>query len=342
MAVQRQINQLLAQRAAEWIEILKSCGPRERAEFAAWLRESKIHVEQYLEMISIDRELRALDPAQCPDVDELLARAAPNVVSLSGGAKMPAEKPQRVLRRRAWTIGLGLAAGVAALGIVLMSPDTVRTGIGEQRTVTLQDGSAVTLNTLTSLRFDFSQQERKVILNSGEAVFKVAHESLRPFVVHTRTAAVRAVGTQFNVYQRPHDTVVSVLEGRVQITAEEPAPQGSNAPARPAVQNLAAGEEAQVRADGHIEKRAHPDVQKSLAWRERRLNFDETPLTEMVREFNRYGGHVRLRIEGEIADSYRYGGVFDADDPESLAALLQRESDLVVQRRSDEIVIRSR
>src|SRR5262245_58339258 len=114
MQVQRQIDRLLAHRAAEWVEILKAGGASERAAFVEWLRQSKLHVEQYLEMVAIDRELQALDPAQGEDVEALLRRIAPNVVPLGStkaGLEYGTDAERR--RRRAWRWGAALAASVA-------------------------------------------------------------------------------------------------------------------------------------------------------------------------------------------------------------------------------------
>jgi transmembrane sensor len=346
MHVQRQIDRLLAHRAAEWIETLKSGDPRDQAAFVEWLRQSKLHVEHYLEMVAIDRELQRLDAAQCGDVTTLLERVAPNVIELEQARARGAQAAgiARYRRSSVW-IGAALAVGMLSCFALFQwysgSGNRFTTTVGEQRTVTLADGSVVTLNALSSLKIDFSPTARNVELEDGEAVFKVAQDPARPFVVHTRTADVRALGTQFNVYQRPEDTLVTVLEGRVQVTTQSQAGLG-RAPVNPTVQRLSAGEEAQVETSGRIEMRPHPDVHKALAWRERRLLFEETPLEEMVREFNRYGRSVQIRIEGIEPGTRRYGGIFDADDPQSLADLLAREPDLIVESRGKEIVVRKR
>jgi transmembrane sensor len=78
------------------------------------------------------------------------------------------------------------------------------------------------------------------------------------------------------------------------------------------------------------------------AWRERRLVFDDAPLEDMIYEFNRYNQSPRLRLEGVAPGNHHYNGIFDAADPDSLAELLSREPDLMIERRNGEIVIRSR
>lgn len=342
MQVQRQIDRLLAQRAAEWIETLKDGDEQDREAFVQWLRQSKLHVEQYLEMAAIDQELRALASREGEDVDALLRRVAPNVVRFN---RNEAESTEIARSRRhiRWKTGAALAAGlVLCIGVVSylqQRTPAISTAIGEQRTLTLADGSVLTLNTLSKVDIKFSRELRQIELKSGEAIFKVAADPARPFVVLTPSASVRALGTQFNVYQRSDGATVSVVEGRVQV-ARRPHSLGSDGDQ--AVQNLSAGEEAEVRASGEINKRVHADIDKAIAWRERRLFFEETPLDEIAQEFNRYGKSLKITLEGIEPGSRRYGGIFDADDPNSLAELLSREPDLLVERRDDKIVVRLR
>lgn len=349
MQTQRQIDKLLAQRAAEWMEAVKVGGARERREFAIWLRQSKLHVEHYLEIAAIDRELAALDRSQCPDVDGLIAQASPHVETLPS-ARMPiaSGKGHSHVARR-FKLGASLAACAAVLLAIairfdassLFFTDRVNTVAGEQRTLTLEDGSVVALNTRTQLHIAFSARERGLFLESGEAIFTVAKDSRRPFVVRTATTVVRAIGTQFNVYQRPESTVVSVIEGRVQVMPLQKEDHRASFD-KSSTKALSAGEEALVVTGGRIETRAARDVHRAIAWRQRRLDFDSDALEDIVREFNRYSPTERLRVENIAAGTRRYGGVFDADDPESFVALLEREKDLRVERRDGEIVISRR
>jgi len=343
LRTKKQHEELLARRAvaAEWMETLKSGDRRDHVAFDEWLRESKLNVECYLEMEALDRQVRALDPTDRPDIEAIAAQAHPHALQL----RPPVQRSDdQRLRRRPWSIA-AVAAGivaVTALSILgyreFMSPDhlSAKTAIGEQRMLTLSDGSAIRMNVETALKIDFDSDRRDIDLLSGEAIFKVAHDAARPFIVHTPTANVRALGTQFNVYQR-QATVVSVLEGRVQIT---PIQRGAAEPSS-ATQSLDAGDEAQV-TQGRIEKREHPDVAKTVAWREGQVYFDEMPLEDIVREFNRHGGPVRLTVEGIAPGSYRFGGTFNVDEPASLADILEQQDDLIVERHPQEILIRPR
>jgi transmembrane sensor len=205
------------------------------------------------------------------------------------------------------------------------------TRVGEQRTIELLDASVVHLNADSQIRVQFDESGRSVRLLHGEALFKVAHDAARPFRVLTNTATIQVLGTQFNVYEQAEGTRVSVLEGKVRISV----PAGD-------AKILTAGEEVLIAHAGAIQKNDQPEVERAVAWRQRRLVFDNAPLEDMVREFNRYNATARIELQGVAPGSHHYDGIFDADDPASLAELLRREKDLAVEMRDRKILIRSR
>src|SRR5258706_2080307 len=100
---------------------------------------------------------------------------------------------------------------------VLHSTPSYSTDVGEQRSLVLEDGSTVELNSRSRIRVAFNNTERSVHLMEGQALFHVARNPARPFVVHSGSARVRAVGTEFDVYRRATGTVVTVVEGRVAV-----------------------------------------------------------------------------------------------------------------------------
>lgn len=341
MKLQRQIDQLLAQRASEWHQILENATDEQRAEFVAWLKQSPLHVQEYLETVYTDKLLGHVDDERLEDVEALIAQVAPSVVAMD---KRAATLPKREgITKKLWWRG----AAAAVLILCAAAPFVFKqfgakpeyaTALGEQRTIQLSDSSVVTLNADSRIQLQLDQRHRDVLLH-GEALFKVAHDPQRPFIVQTKTAVVQAVGTQFNVYERRDGTLISVLEGRVKVTTRVAA---GSANIVPATEELSGGQEAQVMLDGTIQRHAKADVMKTVAWRERHLIFDNAPLEDMVYEFNRYSRTTRLVLDGVPPGSHHYNGIFDAADPDSLADLLAKEPDLVVERRDGEIVIHKR
>ena len=333
MQVQKQIDELLALRASEWFELLPRATAKQLQQFEAWLCESRLHVQEFLEIAEIEFSLTRLDPQRRLDVENLLGRLAPRVPALPPRAAAgPFSSPRK--KWGGWLVGISAAASlviaIASLWIVNGSSH-YRTSIGEQRVVELADASVITLNADSQIKVRLEESRREIDLH-GEALFQVAHDTLRPFRVHTRAGFVQAVGTQFNVQERVNgDTRVSVLEGKVRAVSTS----GQTL-------LLSAGQEADVRLDGSIEPRQHAMVANTVAWRQHRLVFDSAPLDEIAAEFNRYNQTVHLRLEGLEGDKHRFDGSFDSTDPQSLIEMLSREPDLVIEHRGANIVIRAR
>ncbi len=342
MKVQRQIDELLALRASEWFEILKAPTEAERAAFVAWLGESRLHMQEFLEVAAVDDVVGDLRPELREDLDALVNRAKPAAVALRPRARprpFDGRFARNAGRRRiaVWGAGLAVAAALALGVAALLGAPEFSTTVGEQRTIELADTSVVTLNVDSRIEVHMKEAEREIDLRRGEAIFKVAQDAKRPFRVRTRAGVIQAVGTQFNVYARPDgDTRVSVLEGRVRLMA------GFGAGSRPAAQFLQAGEEAYIRLNGAIQRNPSAAVSNAVAWRERRLVFSDASIEDMVLEFNRYNQSLQFKLREVPPGTYRFAGIFDADDPESLADLLAREPDLMLERSGGEIVIRRR
>jgi len=335
MLVQKQIDELLALRASEWLEILPNATAEQLREFEAWLCESRLHVQEFLEIAEIEFSLNGLDPQRQQDVESLLKRIAPKVAALP--ARTPAgpfSSPQK--KRRPWRLG-GIAAAaclvIAVASLWFLGGSThYTTSIGEQRVVELPDASVITLNADSQIKVRLEKTRREIDLQRGEALFRVAHDTRRPFRVHTRAGFVQAVGTQFNVQERVNgDTRVSVLEGKVRAVSTS----GQEL-------LLSAGQEADVRLDGSIARREHAMVANTVAWRQHRLIFDSAPLDEIAAEFNRYSQSVHLRLKGLERDKHRFDGSFDATDPQSLIEMLSKEPDLAIEREGRDVVIRAR
>ena len=209
----------------------------------------------------------------------------------------------------------------------------------------------MSLNTHSRVAVRLAAHAREVRLLRGEALFHVAHDPSRPFLVSTDDAVVQAVGTQFDVYRRDDGTVVAVLEGRVNVTTAAPAPAASGSAAAPvagrgapraaAVRSLGASQEAQVSHEGSVSIREVNNVSDTVAWRERRLVFRDQTLEQIVGEFNRYRAHP-IRLEGNGVSERVYTGVFDADDADSLLQVLARDPALALEREGEAIVVRLR
>lgn len=313
----------------------------DRARFDEWLRRSPEHVQAYLVIAAGWAELPTSDPDQSLDITSLIQRAREaqdeNVVTLS-----PKMMPPRRRTSRVWVARFAAAslAVVVSLMFYFAQHDTYRTGVGEQRTVELVDGSTIELNVQSKIRVRLSKNVREVDLIDGQALFHVAKDPTRPFIVRSGTAKVRAVGTQFDVYRKNSGTIVTVVEGRVAVMAPAQPIPGESAPA--ASSFLAAGDQITVPSDSASSKVTpkpiHTDVAAATAWVQKRLIFEETALSKVVEEFNRYNTR-RLVIVDPQLQSVEISGVYSASDPDSLLGFLRSLPDIALRETDSQIEI---
>ena len=351
------MNTQIYEEASDWLVKHRTgeLGEADRVAFDSWLRTSPVHVRAYLEMAEIWEDAAALDPATNASVDELIARAQGegNVVALSpevAGRGAPADRgmvadshvgADRRARGRFSSRAL-LAAAVAVVcvggGVFawLNRAPVYSTGVGEQRSLTLEDGSMVTLDTRSRIRVRFSERERDIDLLEGQALFRVAKNDRQPFVVRSDVAAVRAVGTEFDVYRQRTGVSVTVLEGRVAVTSSS----FEQRRADDAVL-VSAGQHVAVLESAKVTPSAVADVAAATAWTQRRLIFESTPLSAVVEEFNRYNAR-RLVIAAPRLASFHVSGVFSSTDPALLVQFLRLQAGIAVRESDQQIDIDER
>jgi transmembrane sensor len=354
--------------AADWIATLRSGGdsPAAREQFAAWLCKSPEHVRAYLNLAGLWSELAGVDADRHINVQTLVhqAVASGNVVALGdrplreepvpAGADTPSQSHRKGRRYSLAAVAL-LAISVALTGVLWQSYryPTYSAALGEQRSITLADGSMVELNSRSRVRVRFSPQQRSIDLLEGQALFRVSHDPARPFLVRSGEVQVRAVGTQFDVYRKSTGTVVTVLEGKVEVTGSAHAPAQSStegAPAtpaaatpprpRPSALHLAAGEQVTVGLDQAPAPRA-VNVEAATAWTQHQLVFDSATLREVADEFNRYNRRQLVVVDAAV-EGVLINGVFSSTDPQSLLRFLRAQSDLEVQETDAEVRIARR
>jgi transmembrane sensor len=242
--------------------------------------------------------------------------------------------PERKRSRSLPPALLALAAGLVIVALFygswvwLGARSGFETGVGEQRLVQLADGSSVQLDTDTRLRVRFSDGQRLVDLERGQALFTVAHDASRPFIVQADGTSVTAVGTVFDVRRDALGVRVTLVSGAVDVARE-----GQGAPAR-----LAAGQQSNVTNKG-VATRA-VDVAAAVSWTEGRIVFVDTPLNQAVAEVNRYlTMPVALApgADGVVA----VNGVFKAGDRDAFVSAASGALGLRATTRDDGSVLLS-
>jgi transmembrane sensor len=209
--------------ASEWFVTMRepSASAEDREAFGEWLRTSPVHVGAYLEVARLWTDASHIDRDLDVDLD---ADPSPNVVPIREGADCVRGKSLRppFPRRLMIAASLLIAMVAGSTWLYIDRAPTYTTDIGEQRTITLDDGSIVKLNSRSKFSVRMSPKLRQIELVAGQALFEVAHDAKRPFIVQTGNSAIRAVGTQFDVNRKHSGTIVTVIEGRVKLDPTPP------------------------------------------------------------------------------------------------------------------------
>ncbi len=340
----------LQDQAESWVVRLNSdlVSEQDIQQFALWLAESEEHrhcFDQVLvdwQALGVVRELpfdldaivpesadnRSVDNAPTADLTAVSTpvstapeSTADNVIALSA-------------RRRKWS---AVAVAASLLLAVVLIPQWMKTavssehyqsGIGEQRTVALTDGSIVVLNTNTRLTVSYSEDQRQVTLSRGEAFFEVAKDRERPFTVNSCGAEARALGTAFNVRCELQAGAVTVTEGTVQVTDLR------NKDNQQQQRILSLGQQLPLSDSGDFATPLTVIDDSATSWRNGELVFNGATLRDIINEISRYTSRTIL-IGSPALAATEVTGRFDIQDAEALLVALQGSFQMEVVSQPD-------
>lgn len=355
------LNRQIVDEASEWFVEFRvgDAQPAQRERFDQWLRQSPDHIRAYMEIARLYADLPALDAAGAVDIQKLTdaaRRASSNVVSLDATRSTSKRAQESVTRpvgsRTRWAVAASLAAVAFALivaaWIVPGRGETYATQIGERRLITLSDGSTIDLNARSKLRVHMGADKREIELIAGRALFEVAKDKARPFIVRSDNAIVQAVGTQFDVNRTRSGTTVTVLEGRVSVDQASSAQPSISASSRNnEVAGVSHGAAATVFLDAGERitvsdvlpakvQRVSPSI--AAAWAQHRVVFDGSSLADVVEEFNRYNAR-QLVIADPRVEAIPISGVYSSTDPSSFIMWLRSQPGVDIVETDTEVRI---
>ncbi|WP_425259071.1 FecR family protein [Rubrivivax sp. RP6-9] len=309
----------IAAEAAVWVTRLH--GPqrsrRMEQECLAWQQRSAAHREAF---------------ERCTDTWESVPRVTLASAYVASKSQTGAEdRGTWYLAPVRWasTVAVVLAVVTGALGYQHWRDVGVyTTGVGEQQIVMLDDGTRMTLNTDTRVRVDLGSRQRAVAITSGEALFEVAKDPLRPFVVHAGGSEVVAIGTVFAVRFAGQGgagreaLAVTLIEGQVAVQAA--AGTSGLAPARTV--RLVAGDRVRLSgselgqapsAEAELDR---PNLEQVVAWKRSEVVFDDASLPEAVAEMNRYSRTAITLLQPSSLADLRVSGLYRTGDTAGFAS----------------------
>ncbi len=329
--------------ASRWLVRLQTgdAGREEREEFVEWLRESQLHVAEMLRVAQVRGLLENFD-AWTRISTEGAASEGDKIVELPRRAVGPKGGPRNYTK---WLL-VAASIAVTAIGLTFAIPlfrgHVVETDRGERREVVLSDGSIIQVDPETRLRVKYDDA-RRIFLERGRALFRVAKSPGRPFLVQASGTTIRAVGTVFGVDAHDERVLVTVVEGRVAVSAAQAAQR--NTQSQPTSQNgapesvLVSANEQTATLPGAAPKTVRSvDSGRELAWAQGRLVFQNDSIDSAIALFNRYNT-VNLKVTDAVLARRHVSGVFNASDPEAFIAFLQTVMPLEIVRDGDRSIL---
>ena len=309
--------------------------PQEITALNAWLGEDPAHLAAFERL---DRTWSGVESA----------RGDPRIMIMRERALKRGRRQPKALAVRALAASLVVAVVAAALlslapflglnGYGSLASQSYRTGVGQQATVTLSDGSVVTLNTDTRLRTRAAKGRRLVYLDRGQAFFRVAKDPLHPFIVTAAGRTVTAVGTAFDVRVDQRKFEVTVVEGRVRVEAPPPlVPLPVRAPEQPRKADLKAGAQLVASLDTRAWTVAPADTAREVSWLRGYVVFQKARFADVVAEMNRYSDK-KLVVEDDALAGVQVSGAFRAGDVEAFVKAYEDYRVARVESRSDDTV----
>lgn len=330
----------ISEQACEWISrIDRGLVDNEQQVLTQWLAQSQAHRKILFDMAALWDNMNVLNQLQGT------APVTP--------AQRPSALPRRslLLRASAACVALFVVGWVSWMALHSSATQTqvaqkFTTVVGQQKTVSLPDGSSIHLNTDTQLLVTYDQKKRRIELFKGEAHFTVASDKQRPFTVVAGQRAVTAVGTAFNVQLLAEQSVeLIVTEGKVLVSDIARVENKDDLNAFITNQAIVEGElvfsgqkllmtqqpqQAQAVDEGVI--------RQDLAWQEGMLMFSAQSLQEALHEIERYTNVVFISAEPELL-STEVSGYFRVGDVTGLLRALEQSFSIGATRQGNEITL---
>lgn len=341
--------------AHAWRTLLDSpeASQQDRARFEAWLREDSRHADFYDQAVTFWAALGHLDQ---DDLDDAVSRPSWCERFSAWGASLRSARGKPTYR---WVAGGAVAAVfvVALVALITPSHDAAReqdvaavqtdvtryqSATGQVRTITLSDGTVVMLGARTILETAFTQDRRVVRLLDGAALFEVAHDPSKPFVVEAGELEAQALGTQFDVRSSAGVYRVAVAEGEVAVSY--PLMIDSKPTYLLNKKTLHAGEQVAADRQAGMSDIQRVAVDRIGAWRDDRLIYNGAKLSELIADANRYATQpVEIAMGSESIASLQIRGAFNGRDIDGMLSNLELILPVVIDRSQPDLVrIRAR
>lgn len=339
--------------AAAWLARLHgpSRTPAVEAAFRQWLNENPENATQFEYLTGLWDLSTALPVAGT-------ARISP--------WKFPGEAPRRraTVRPRYLAIAAGfLLLATASIFVYQQYVSGYSTDVGEQRILTLDDGTRISLNTDTALRVKLTDTLRLVQLKQGEALFSVAKDPNRPFLVTAGNRTITALGTSFLIRTDHKKTAITLIDGKIAVTTDakylppsrttrlsRSSVEGPGVkPAKPRTEEqivLTPGQRLTISSSrkaptgeaesGEATTIDTPRIDTITAWRRGEVVLERTTMADAIDEMNRYD-ETQLVIDSPQIENLQISGIYQTGDSRRFAQTIAQLYDLQLTQTGNQL-----
>jgi transmembrane sensor len=318
-------------------------------EWQEWLQADEGHRRAFSRLEAL---WGVLELASKSEVQKLSASSADikpaSPKPAAGGSVLSMVSPSATTRKAprftmAWTGAMAASVAAALLAVYVLlagnenhvpqpATQTYETAASEHRVVKLADGSIVEMNAGSAISVTYTANERRLTLDEGQAIFTVAKNPKRPFVVRAGMGSVTAIGTVFNVRKTEGDVEVHVLEGTVAVRPVADTQSGGEAETSSPISLVTAGKQTSYSLSGlSIEPVIPASAVTDLGWRVGVLTMVDLPIRDVIAELNRYLAS-EIKIGDEAVGRLRFTGTVYPDQVQAWLEGLQEGYPIEVVR----------
>jgi len=322
------IDNSIIEKAVEWHLQLHSAAASDadRANFVAWQHQNSTHALAYSRIERMWGKFSVVEP---------------NAAKVSIESALQSGKAIKKIAQHGKGIALSLVAIISAYSAVQTQPAQIwlaenKTAIGEQRSMTLADGSTLMLNTNTALDIDFSDRQRLIKLYQGEVLITVAKDKSRPLIIATAQGTARALGTIFNVKTAEETTQVTVVESKVE-TCTNPSLFSFS---QKACITLQPNQGANF-TSSQIDSASNIDAENIASWSTGTLAMDNQPLNQVLTELQRYS-KAQIQFNADEISNMRVSGVLPLNNMSQSLNLLAGKLPIQISQQANVIIVQAK
>jgi transmembrane sensor len=347
---EKKISEAVLEQAADYYLGLQdgTISGSELHEWQEWLQADEGHRRAFSRLEALWGVLEIASKSEIEKLSPADVEVKPAAPKAAGGSVLSMVSPSAATRKAprftmAWTGAMAASVAAALLAVYILlagsenhvprpATQTYETAAGEHRVVKLADGSIVEMIAGSAISVTYTANERRLTLDEGQAIFTVAKNPKRPFVVRAGLGSVTAIGTVFNVRKTEGDVEVHVLEGTVAVRPVADAKAGSEAETSSPISLVTAGKQTSYSLSGlSIEPIIPAAAVTDLGWRVGVLTMVDLPIRDVIAELNRYLAS-EIKIGDEAVGRLRFTGTVYPDQVQAWLEGLQEGYPIEVVR----------